>query len=459
MLPTVSSLEEARLKLHLKVVRLNQAQQTRTHTRVGADGQTKTVTTRPKVLCDGAKTTGMLLLQRARVQAIRMLANPIHWGLFIATDASVLPDAPPIEVNGRELSEKRGLTDRALRNHIAQLMKTGAIVKKKFRGSRASFHVWMHPELIWETPSKAAEVAKISSGCNTQSHESFTPNGIKVPHTEVLESLETPEIEITNVDKFGMGLPSITGSGNSLPRNPLLETEARNCEAGKRKKYGAGGAAATDTSKPQPVGEEVRDPIKLKKMNLVTEFWEAAKALVYPGRKWGIEQERLAQNAIWSGVYQGFYNYDNQDWKAIHSAMLQRLQLVRNYFQLHPEGYAPLPYSQHKPGAGYFDAENLRGFRGTEAWLKKVRKRNQSLKVERALRLAITEVGQRNAIDRASGPQIRTNERVRTLSIVQLVRYHEGILTGLGNASALDRFYAKVANRVSKSTFKTISPR
>ena len=459
MLPTVLSLQQVQLKLHLKVVRLNQEQQTRTHTRVGANGQAKMVITRPKVLCDGAKTTCVLLLQRARVQVLRMLANPIHWGQFIPNDASELPDVPPIEVNGRELSEKRGLTDRALRNHIAQLIKTGAIVRKKFRGSRASFHVWMNPELIWETPPKAAEVAKTSSGCNTQSHDFFTPNGIKVPHTEVLESLETPEREITNVDKFGMGLPSITGSGNFFPRNPSLETEARNCGAGKRKKYGAGGAAATDTSKPQRVGEEVRDLIKLKKMNFVTEFWEAAKALVYPGRKWGTEQERLAQNAIWTGVYHSFNNYDTHDWKAIHCSLLQRLQLVRNHLQLHPERYAPLPYSQHKPGAGYFDLQNVRGFRGTEAWLKNVRKRNQSLKVERALRLAMNEVGQRNAIDRASGPQIRTNERVRTQSIVQLVRYHERILTGLGNASALDRFYAKVANRVSKSTFKTISPK
>ncbi|GAB2466559.1 hypothetical protein GCM10011375_32700 [Hymenobacter qilianensis] len=383
-----------------------------------------------------------------------MLATPLHWGQFIATDTNELPDVPPIEVNGRELSEKRGLTDRALRNHIAQLIKSGAIVRKKFRGTRASFHVWMNPELIWETPFKGAGTAKLADACSTQTLPISTPNGKKVPDTEVLETLETLKIEITNVDKLGVALPTKVES-----RNPLLETEARNGRATKRKKNGAGGAPVTGTNELQPVGEFIHDQVLLKKMKLVTEFWEAAKALVYPSHRWSPKQERQAKNAIWSGVYHSFNNYDKCDWKAIQLALLQRLQLVRNHLQLHPDRYAPLPYSQHKPGSGYFDAENVRGFRGTEAWLKKVNKRKHSLKVVRALRLAITEVSQRNTIDRTSGIQIRTHERVHTLSTVQLIRYHEGILIGLGNAKALDCFYAKVANRVSKSTFKTISPR
>lgn len=448
MLPTVLSLAESRLRLHLNVVRLNQEHPTRSHTRVGSDGLTKTVITRPKALCDGAKTTGVLLLQRARKQAISMLANPLHRERFISPNGETLPDVPPIEVNGRELSQKRGLTDRALRNHLAQLKQVGIIVKRKFRGTRASFHVWMNPELVWVAPHKPVETAVDSVASNPNKSSISSPKSKIVPDIKVLEHLETIKREITYVDK------PIVETGN-----PLLETEARNGRAFRRKKNEAAGGGTASSLKSELSGEEARDHAQLRKMNYVSEFWEHAKTLVYPGLKWTKEQERLAKNAIWTGVFKGFHNYGDFDWNSIQLAMLQRLQLVRDHLRLHPERYAPLPYSQYKPGSGYFDIANTSGFAGTAAWLQKVNKRKQSLIVDRALRAAITEIDQHNKIARTPEIKLRTHERVRSLSLLQLIKHHESGLKRLGDAKALDRFYAKVGNKVSKSTFKTIQSR
>ena len=451
---TVLTLDKSRLRLHLNVERLNHEQPARSHTRVGADGRIKTVTTRPKALCDGAKTTGVLLLQRARKQAIRLLASPLHSELFASSDGQKLPDVPPIEVNGRELSERRGLTDRALRNHLVQLKEAGIIVKRKFRGTRASFHVWMNPELVWETPNKAATTAEESISCITDKGSIPTPKSKFLPHTKVLEALETLEREISDGDKL------VTESCEDFETgNPLQETEARNCRASKRKKNGAGGAPITDASKAQTSGDVVQDPVLSKKKSYVLEFWEAAKVLVYPNSDWTDEQERLAKNSIWTNVFNGFHNYESFDWHLIQLGFLQRLQLAHNHFQLHPGKYAPFPYSQYKPGSGYFDAANARGFAGTAAWLKTVNKRKQSLKVDRALRAAIKEIDQHNTLARTPGIKLVANERVRTYSLLQLIKHHEKGLKRLGNAQALDRFYAKLANKVSKSTFKAISPR
>ena len=452
---TVLPLEESRLRLHLNVERLNHEQPARSHTRVGADGRIKTVTTRPKALCDGAKTTGVLLLQRARKQAIRLLASPLHSELFASFDGQKLPDVPPIEVNGRELSERRGLTDRALRNHLVQLKEVGIIVKRKFRGTRASFHVWMNPELVWETPHKAAATtAEESISCITDEGSIPTPKSKFLPHTKVLEALETLEREISDGDNL------VTESCAGFEtRNPLQETEARNCRASKRKKNGAGGAPVPDASKVKTPGDVVKDSFLLKKMSYVLEFWEAAKVLVYPNSDWTDEQERLAKNSIWTNVFNGFHDYDRFDWHSIQLGLLQRLQLAHNHFQLHPCKYAPFPYSQYKPGSGYFEAANARGFAGTAAWLKTVNKRKQSLKVDRALRAAIKEIDQHNALARTPGVKMVASERVRTHSLPQLIRYHERALKHLGNASALNRFYAKLANKVSKSTFKAVYPR
>ena len=448
MLLTVLSLYESRLRLHKNVVQLNQEQPTRSHTRVGADGLAKTVITRPKALCDGAKTTGVLLIQRAREQAIRMLANPLHRDQFTSSDGEKLPDVPPIEVNGKELSEKRGLTDRALRNHLVQLKQVGIIVKRKFRGTRASFHVWMNPELVWGLPQKPSETAKESAHNRAIS----IANGMKVPDTEVLETLlETPEIEITDGDKL------ITKSTVKLDTgNPLLESEARNGRSCRRKKNGAG--SAVRPSKSEPIEEVVQDKVLLKKMELVVEFWEHAKALLYPGQKWTIEQERMAKNAIWTGVFNNFYNPAKIDWYSNQLAFLHRLYMVRKHLQSHPEGYIPLPYGQYKPGAGYFDAANKNGFVGTAAWLKKENKRKQSLIVDRALRIAISEVDQHKLLTRTPDIKLKTHERVRSFSLLQLIKYHEGVLKRLGSAKALDHLYKKVA-KPSKSTFKFNSTR
>lgn len=454
MLPRVLPLRESRLRLHLKATQLNQEQPTRTHTRAGSDGRMKTVTTRPKALCDGAKTTAGFLLHRARVQALRLLASPLHWDQFNATNGGRLPDVPPIEVNGRELSEKRGLTDRALRNHLKQLMQIGAIVKKKFRGTRANFHVYMNPELVWETPLEAAETTEVASAYNTISAGISPSNGKKVPLTEVLETLETLEREITNGDKSVVDFNPKSGT-----RNPLLETEARNGRAFLRKKNAVGAGAITNSPKVEPAVGAVQDPVLRKKMGYVLEFWETSKELVYPGRKWTNEQERQAKNAIWAGVYKGFYSYGEFDWQSFQLGLLRRLQMVRNHFELHPGRFAPLPYAQHKLGSGYFDEANANGFVGTLTWLKKENKRKQSLIVERALRTAIAEIDQHKAITRAPEIKLRVHERVRSLSLSQLIKHHESALKRLGNAKALDRFYAKVANKVSKSIFKNISPR
>ena len=437
MLLTVLSLEESRLRLHLNVVRLNQEQPTRSHTRVGPDGLTKTVTTRPKALCDGAKTTGVLLIQRARKLAIRMLANPLHSDKFTSLDGEKLPGVPPIEVNGRELSEKRGLTDRALRNHLVQLKQVGIIVKRKFRGTRASFHVWMNPELVWETPHKSSETAKECAHTRAIS----TANGKKVPDTEVPEALlETPEREITNEDKLITNPTVKVGTGN-----PSLETEARNGRSWRRKKKGAEVGSIMGSLKSEPMGGVVQDEVLLKKKELVVEFWEHAKSLIYPGQKWTPEQERMAKNAIWTGVFNNFYSRGDFDWHSNQLALLHRLQLVRNHLQIHPERYIPLPYGQHKPGAGYFDAANKNGFAGTAAWLKKVNKRKQSQIVDRALRIAINEVDQHKIITRTPDIKLKTHERVRSFSLLQLIKYHEGVLKRLGSAKALDRLYKKVA--------------
>ncbi len=446
MLPTLLPLDAARLLVHKHVLQLNAQQPPRTFTRltqdrVLKDGTTKPggvahVTSRPKAVNDGCFNTMLLLLQRARKQAERMLAKPLLWGVLSAAEV------PPIEVNGRELMEKRGMTDRTMRNHIAQGLKVGILVRKKFRGTRASFHVWINPNLVWETPPAAVETPQQADSDVPHISLFLDPNGKNFPHTELLESQETLEIKISEGDKLVTPTPPTTET-----RNPLLETEARNqVSAGKRAKNRAPGAAASPAAAGVPSTVETALLLAQgQKMAFVAAFWGYAKDLIYPGRRWSEEQERQAKNAIWTGVYGGFRDYERYDWEAFQRTLLRRLELVRSHLQLHPDRYVPLPYAERRPGAGYFDAENHRGFRGTHAWLQKEAAHRRATTLDRALHTALTELAQRRSLDKNPGVRLKASEKVRTHSLLQLYMAHHRTLNRLGGSEALYRYNAKLA--------------
>ncbi|HEX8505502.1 MAG TPA: hypothetical protein VF630_09050 [Hymenobacter sp.] len=446
MLPTLLPLDAARLLVHKHVLQLNAQQPTRTFTRLTQDrvlkngtvkpGGVVVITRRAKAVNDGCFNTCLLLLQRARKQADRMLANPMLW------DALSGDEVPPIEVNGRELMEKRGMSDRSMRNHIAQGLKVGIFVRKKFRGTRASFHVWINPDLVWEKPQKAVETPAEADSETRHISSFFNPNGKNFPHTEVLETLDTPEIKITSGEKL-VAQPAAAGKTG----NPFQETEARSrVDAGKRAKKGAAGPAARPVATGTPSAAETALLLaQAQKMAFVQAFWNYAKEMIYPGRRWGEEQERKILNAIWCGVYGRFRDFERYDWEAFQRTLLRRLRMVRDHLQLHPDCYLPLPYADHKPGTGYFDAENERGFRGTYRWLQNEAKQRRSTALEQALRAALTELGQRRALDKTPGVRLKASEKVRTRSLLQLYMDHHRTLKRLGGAEGLYRYNAELA--------------
>ncbi|PJJ59419.1 hypothetical protein [Hymenobacter chitinivorans] len=450
MLPSLRSLKDARLDVHKRVSALNAHRPIKTHTRVYTTGP-KAGTTRtvarygPRVICDGAKTTLVeVLLPRARAAAQQMLATPLLWDQLV-TDTGLL--SPRIEVNGHELGEARDVCDRTTRNHLRQLKAHSFITAYKFRGREHSFYLWVNPALVWEMPVESPKTALSADSKSTLNPSDLSTNGKYFPPTEVLETLETQIRKVVPVDK------SALQPGQEPTGTPLLEPQGHRdgaADAGQasksRHRGRAAARAAQQAAAPEP-SAEAQQTARVDRF--VVEFWTMAKLLLYPTHHFTEAEKQKILRAIWQGQYKpALTAAAPAKWDLVHRYLLDRLVLVREYVQRHPdpqECYLPLPYAMVHRGRGYFDAENEKGFAGTRLWLAKKQNRPKGglTALDRALQLAETELRQRQSLDR--GEKVPASDRAKRKDILALHWYHRTEVKRIGGEEGLYLYHARLS--------------
>lgn len=149
-------------------------------------------------------------------------------------------------------------------------------------------------------------------------------------------------------------------------------------------------------------------------------------------------EQRKALEAMWYGTYHGFgKRLTPAEWQRYHDQVLQRIDLAAAYFARHDNKFATNSFAEFMKGSGYFDAENARGFSGTEAWLARQEANNRQRNISRALLKARQQL---KAHRLGMAPK-----RTQALTNVQLFRYHEAKIRAFG-PDALQRYYDQVAN-------------
>ncbi|MBO0360661.1 hypothetical protein J0X19_22060 [Hymenobacter sp. BT186] len=444
--PVLLTVDTSLLRWHLRVDSLWQCTPRSTHIRQMADGTQKVISRRgQRLVSDGAKWTGEFLIKRARKVVQRLLNSGLLYGVLV-TDTGV--QMPSILVNAKELNEKRTLTERTMRTHLKQLEKVGLITRKKGHGSNASFELWINPAFVWETAQNAVEIHTTVDSLTQPAARPLSPNGNKFPHTEVLETDVLLKKEpIGDVDKY---------HADGFSGNPSQETEGDNPEgadagqASKRAPGGRGAApAAPDTSPAQDAATAARTAYNAA---FVEQTWQYAKALIYTNQRFSPEQERLAKRAIWTGVYGGF-PADFGEWETFHAGVLRRIELVQEHFvgkQLRGEkAWAPLPWAEMIPGRGYFDWENVKGFRGTYDWLRNDLKAKDQERINVAIGKAYGELKLRRLLDRGEAPKFVGRRKkvpayIENTTLLALFRQHEKNIQRLGGKDAVRKFLLKV---------------
>lgn len=440
MLPALRSLASSKLAWHKTAATVAPGATPTTHTRT-VRGQVRQVVRRAKrLVSNGAKVTGDLLLGLVWRAAQRLVGTPALWSTVVMTDTGVA-ELPPLYTNGRELGEKRDVTDRTIRTHMQELKRCGFISRYKYRGTNASYCVWINPNFVWEAPQQP-----LAGGKTPPSEIAFLgPKRKNLPHTELLESLEAPKYDISAVEKLVAPAPANETEQNWNPLTGIAGPQPHSEPGAEGQKSGAGGAGAARRARfYQQTTDRGTGAKTAEARKLVEAFWSYAKATVYKKVSFNEEAERQAKNTIWYGVFGGFTQGELADWLSWLPGLQRRLELAADWLARNPGKFAPLPYAEVVAGRGYFDADNQKGFAGTLAWWRKEQATVQQGALERALDEAVTELGQRKVLDAGAPRRYQASKRARKMALPELHRYHHTTLRRLGGDEALHRFAARL---------------
>ncbi|SHL87157.1 hypothetical protein [Hymenobacter psychrotolerans] len=419
----------------------------RTITRGVRAGVQETIVRRGRrLVVDGCKATGELLLKQYRRAVERMLAVPFLFGQLV-TDTGEYT-LPSILVDARQLMLQRSLTERTMRNHLRQLLDIGFIVRKKWHGRKRSFELWINPDFICQPPAQqpAPEAPKNAENEPVQAASS-------IPTIGAVLSTNGTKFPVTKLPELPKDLTSEIGQRGQIPsggisERPFPETEGRNRpESARQASTGAAGGRGAAVAAPQPAVDKPAADVekRAQQQAYVVSAWGYAKALLYPEHRFSAEQEQRAMQAILAGVYRHFADA-HFDYARYHQGVLRRIELVEKHFTRHAgRYYAPMPWAEMIRGRGYFDWENEKGFRGTMAWLVADQRAEHVSRVNRAVGKAVSELKLRRKLDRGQKTPLRIPKQVQGASYAQLYHQHKAALDQLGGTLATDKFDKLVA--------------
>jgi hypothetical protein len=390
-----------------------------------------------RAICDGAEKT-IWAIYRLAIKGMEQLRRVPE----LTLDDACVSDLPPVATNCKELckAKVRGMrvSDRTIRSHINAGLKLGVFVKKKFRGTKANFYVWVNPDFLRaclvDNPKNAVQNAVEAVPASNAEGRISTPESTMFPLNKLLEQF-SKEIETGNVEKLLLHeAPDAGGQGN--------KREKRGESDGKKGTGGPGAASERRTGGEMPaeaaaamLANRPKAALSTRQRDMVQEATLAAWRVLYTPRgvTFNDDQYRKFLNTVWAGVYGGF----PADWPVAnqlryHEQVLERIDMVAGYFARNPSKYPPLPYAEYVAGTGYFDAENPQGFIKTQEWWAKQQTNRINRKIAEALKSARREWRQHL---HGNGPK-----KVMKRSLLELFRYHENRFKQWGSA-ALEKFY------------------
>ncbi|WP_299221321.1 hypothetical protein [uncultured Aquimarina sp.] len=292
---------------------------------------------------------------RATAELItRLYAKQLNQAITLGED--ITKDLPGFKTFNPSLASCKGCTVRTIINHKERLKAAGFIIKETHRG-KSGIELWINPT-IFKAKKSSTILNNIQS--DIQIIKEVYDLKVKNLHPLVHEQQELKNNNST-VDKLvtekeGVRLTahkeidnSVTGTSQEQHKNIR---ESRNSASKKQKKM------ATSTN-----AKEVDSAFLLQ---LVRDFWNYAKVLLYPNIKLSQPEETEILNCIWASVYRKFkITGSKKDWEGYQEILFKRIDMVSRWLDRNPNRWVPPPHL-------YFNPENKRnGFNKTYEWFLK----------------------------------------------------------------------------------------
>lgn len=294
-----------------------------------------------------------------------------------------MEDLPSMRTNCVRLSKYCRNSDRTVRNHIDRLREL-KLITTEFHGDKKAFEVWINPKFLFGE-------AALTAARNLQNTPKIAPLGENAKvfphnrtHLEILEKEKKNADMLKNQHGVNSDGESIQGQrgetdGNVMPLNDWVEQQ-REVKAGGGGPVGKSEIAAQNDQRRRQKATamlEKRMPgmpkgLDPKYWDMLINFWLYAWKVIYTHREYSLENQEKALIAISAGVFNNFID-DNTpaEWLSYYQFQMAKLDKAARYYDLHPDAYKPDPYAVVVPGKGYFDYENVKGFVGIDAWIKK----------------------------------------------------------------------------------------
>lgn len=378
---------------------------------------------------------------------------------------------PSLQTCRSTLANRRTISEKTAYNHLRKLREMGLITAYKFRGSRHAFEIWIDPALLFQPERPYPQpVHNAPEALENQPQKiasllpqtaNFTAYKVTVTHSNV----ETENKADGNVDSDAQKQKhGDKKHGNTERLQPNLPPKWQTSSLGTpcHSDEAPGGAAGAvecgqvdNPVNPRSAGQRAKarlNKTQLEERNemgrtpaqrqailegYLTSFWGYAKTLLYPAKAFADYEEPLIMNAIRAGVYRNFQpQLTEKEWDAYQSELYRRIELAAGYYERHPDKWVPAPFAQIRPGTGYFDEANQRGFSNTLTWLEENKRNYQKNYTTQQINLAVRHL-QLHKIDKAP-------RAIQLKSYIEAYRYYEHKLARFG-PDAVKRFQTLVA--------------
>ncbi|TDB64383.1 helix-turn-helix transcriptional regulator [Arundinibacter roseus] len=283
-------------------------------------------------------------------------------------------DPPGVLTNCVHLAWLCDCSDRTVRNHLDRLRELG-FIRTKFRGRKHDFQLWISSEILFGGEGENFEKMP-QNGLPEGVSKNFPPNNT---HREYIEKEKGNADLLIKHGENIYGERGRTDQGDTAPSNASENAELE-VQRGRGSGGGRGEIVAANAEMRQSRANEMlskRNPRTPRNLHprlreMLVEFWLYAWKVVYTGRDFSHEQQEKAMLAIMAGVYNNFSPARSEaEWVDFQTYQLGKLDKAARYYDHHPDAYKPDPYAVQVAGKGYFDAENVKGFIGIDAWVKK----------------------------------------------------------------------------------------
>lgn len=307
-----------------------------------------------------------------------------------------MDDLPSMHTTHGRLAKYCRCSSRNVQNHIDRLQELD-MIRTKFHGDKKAYELWINPKFLFEIKTET----KIEIGQKTPEMALEGENAKIFPHKRTHR--EILEKEKKNADKLinQLGVNNDGESNREKGRTDVEGIQPLNEWVEQQGGIKTGGAAAAQKSDIVAQNDQIRRQkatemlearmpgmpkgLDAKYWQMLMNFWLYAWKVVYTHRKFTKVQQEKALVAIAAGVFNNFVDkMDDKQWFEYYQFQMAKLDKAARHYDNHPLAYKPDPYAVVIPGKGYFDYENVKGFVGIDAWIKKDSLRNAKKRMEYA---------------------------------------------------------------------------